>query len=440
MCLSPQSRRSNISNFFKDNNTYRNKSKDDTNKLNYKKLTSRNNEILSNKKDKYKKIIPKNLMQFSSNNSNTTSSNNSNLNNAQTYKNIFREYELGYKDSDFIKKNIKHFNKKDSSKLVNNKKEKYENFFKKYKKKIYNNSNNSKINITNIHNRTMNKNTSKDLIISKVIDKLAVSNLNKLNNLNNINLSSNSELIKYDIDNTLLGSITTKNYNSFMNSSNNKIFNFPISTNYKNIKSVINIKSSKGVSRYSAKTSSAKYIHSKNSKRKINTYKPHYPNSNDNIKRNNNNQKNKKVKKVINLSKSKNNVSLNLNKEYLPDKKIGDDVRLNNNKIEYVQINLFNNGNNKSISKKNIKIFNEVNKKSTYVKNKEIVGNQNENNEILVDINDNEGIHDNIVVTKSFLCFNNKACEEKNIQTPEENHFQAILYIQKIKNNNKIFT
>ena len=48
MCLSPQSQRSNISIFFKDNNTCRNKSKDDTNKINNKKLTSRNKERFTN--------------------------------------------------------------------------------------------------------------------------------------------------------------------------------------------------------------------------------------------------------------------------------------------------------------------------------------------------------------------------------------------------------
>ncbi len=437
MCLSPQSQRSNISIFFKDNNTCRNKSKDDTNKINNKKLTSRNKEIFTNSKhDNYKKIIPKNLINFSSNNSNSTSSNNSNLNIARTYKNIFRECELSSKDSDFMKKNRKHFKKNDLSdyiNLLNFKNEKNQNLFKKYKTKI---NNNSKKNVTNIQNRTMNRNYSKDLLISKLIDKLAISNLNRLSNINS---SSNSELIKYDLENTLLGSMTTRNYNSFMNSNNDKIFNFPISTNHKSNKSVININPAKSKTKCSSKKSSPNnIIYSKTSSSKVKSNKLNRPNSNDNLIRNKNNQKDKKNKKVINLSKD--NASLTLNKGFLPQKKLGNDVRLNNNKIEYVQINLFNNKNDDKISKEHLQIYNESeNKNGCNKKNKNGAKKSSSNKKKLV-INENGGFQDNIVITKSFLCYNNNKSEERNLDTPEENHFQAILYLQLIKKNSNIYS
>jgi hypothetical protein len=76
----------------------------------------------------------------------------------------------------------------------------------------------------------MKKNNIKYLIISKVLNKLAICNLNRLYN---INLSSNLIFFKYDIESTLLGSMTIKiipRY-SFMDSNNDKIFNFQISTN-----------------------------------------------------------------------------------------------------------------------------------------------------------------------------------------------------------------
>ena len=430
MCLSPQSQRSNVTSFFKDNNAFRNKSKDDTNKIAGRKLTSRNSEIVKNyQRENYRKIIPKNLINFSSNNSNSTSSNNSNLNIARTYKNIFREYDIGSKDSVFIKKNVKQLKKKDilnCTNMLNYKNEKYRNLFKKYKTKINNISNNSKNNITNVQNRTMHKNNSKDLIISKVIDKLAISNLNKINN---INLSSNSEIYKYDIENTLLGSMTAKNYNSFKSTGNNNIINF---------------KPSNCSGKYNSKTSSAKNIHSKTSSSKVKSNKnSHRPNSNDNLKKNKNknSQKNKKGKKV-NLSRSKDNSSLSLNKGFPPQKKIGNDVRLNNNKIEYVQINLFNNKNDDKSAKENLQSFNENdnNKNAHNKKNKYGNNNKNTNKKNLV-INENGGIQDNIVITKSFLCYNiNKNSKEKKVSTPEENHFQAIHYLQLIKKNSIVYS
>ena len=70
MCLSPKTSRSNINSFFNIKSKNRNTSKEDIdNKLSKKRLSSRNNEIKNPKKYLYKKIIPNNLLQFSSNNS-----------------------------------------------------------------------------------------------------------------------------------------------------------------------------------------------------------------------------------------------------------------------------------------------------------------------------------------------------------------------------------
>ena len=120
MCLSPKTSRTFLGNYFKSKNSDRTNSKEENikNKLSQKRLSSRNNEIMKNqKKNIYRKILPNNLIQFSSNNS--TSSNNSihNLNNVQTH-NCIKEYESGYKKPDYLKKNIKFYNKHDLSNIL----------------------------------------------------------------------------------------------------------------------------------------------------------------------------------------------------------------------------------------------------------------------------------------------------------------------------------
>lgn len=450
MCLSPETCRNNINSFFKEKNIIRYKSKNDPHKLNKKKLTSRNNENISNPKKKpFKRIIPNNLIQFSSNNS--TSSNTSNLNNVRTHKNFFNEYEigLGYKDSDFIRRNLMHFKKQDSSNIIlNNTKDRFDNLFHKYKKKVNTKAKNSKKNISNIHNRTVCKNMSQDLLISKIVDKSVINNISNINKFNKVNLSSNRDPVKYDlekIDKILLGSKTTKNiiynYNYNLNSYiEKKLYNFPMTTHYKNIKSLNNINYTRILSRHSAKNASTGNIHSKNSKNKSNSTKLNRPNSNDNFKRN----KNTKNSKVINLSKTRDKYLFNSNNKYKnyfkEQKKVGNDVRLNNNKIEYVQINLFNNGNDGKITNESIQNFN----RKTFEKknnNCKIIENR-KNNKIINndDINDNGESKENLIMNKTFLSFNDKVFNENNINTPEENHFQAITYIQLIKKNNKKFS
>ena len=104
MCLSPRSSGSNINSFFKSKNNNKKTSKEDNeNKLFQKMLSSRNNEIVSNpKKFIYRKILPKNLIQFSSNNS--TSSNTSYLNNEKTYNKKNDDFESEYKNQNYLKK------------------------------------------------------------------------------------------------------------------------------------------------------------------------------------------------------------------------------------------------------------------------------------------------------------------------------------------------
>ena len=63
---------------------------------------------------------------------------------------------------------------------------------------------------------------------------------------------------------TLLGSLTTKDFNPYLKTSSKNKINFPVSKNYKNIISINNI-NSLGISRHSALTSSTKNIYSRKS-------------------------------------------------------------------------------------------------------------------------------------------------------------------------------
>ena len=432
MCLSPKTSRSNINSFFNIKSTNRNTSKEDIdNKLTKKRLSSRNNEIKNPKKYLYKKIIPNNLIQFSSNNS--TSSNTSHLNIAKTYNHKFNEYEKGYKNPNYIKRNMKYFKRQDYSNiLINNTKEKIENIFQKYNKKTFNinNINNSNNNIKVKHNRSLSKNLNQELVISKIVDKLVIDNISKINKYNNT---------KFDIEKTFLGSITIKDFNSYLktNIKNNNV-NFPTPTNQKNIISINNI-NSLPISKYSALSSSTRNIYSKKT-RQIHSSRPNRPNSNDNIKKNKinknmyNNTNNKKSK-IINLSRIKskdfNNITFN-NNNYKKQKNYSNGVGLNNNKIEYVQINLFNNGHeDKNYKDKN---YDKKNGNRNVKKSKKI------EKEVKLFDSDINGSNDGLYMTKSFFSFNDKSKLTKDLCTPEESHFQAVNYIQLILNNNQKFS
>ena len=78
-------------------------------------------------------------------------------------------------------------------------------------------------------------------------------------------------------------------------------------------------------------------------------------------KMNSNHANNKKVK-TTNISKTKDNNSATFNNYYKKQKKYSNAVGINNNKIEYVQINLFNNGHeDKNLKEENF--FNKNDKK-----------------------------------------------------------------------------
>ena len=440
MCLSPKKSRGNTNSFFNLKNTNRNKSKEDKdNKFSKKRLSSRNNENLKiQKKNIYKKIIPNNLIQFSSNNS--TSSNNSHLNNIKT--NNLIEYENGFKIPDYLKRNIKYFKRQDYSNiLMNNSKEKIDKIFQKFNKKTYNNHIN-KNNIKSKHNRSLSKNLNQDLVISKIVDKLVINNINKINKFN-LNLNSNQS--KFDIEKTFLGSLTTKDCNPYLKSNSKNKINFPISTTYKNIISINNI-NSLGVSRHSALTSSTRNINIKKTSRKIKSNKPNRPNSNDNIKKNKNkfirnNYVNNRKGKLMDLSKSKemkNNITFN--NYYKKQKKYSGGVGLNNNKIEYVQINLFNNGHEEKFSRDKNNIFNKIEKKGSSNSNIKKKIKKNKEKEVKLFDNDINGSNDGSHMTKSFLSYNDKSRITKDFSTPEENHFQAVNYVQLIQKNNKKFS
>ena len=435
MCLSPRSSGSNINSFFKSKNNNKNISKEDNeNKLFKKRLSSRNNEIVNNpKKFIYRKIFPKNLIQFSSNNS--TSSNTSYLNNVKTHNKKNGDFESGYKNQNYLQKKIKSLKRQDYSNIliINNAKDKIKNIFQKYKKNTYNH------NIRGRHNRSLSKNLNQDLVISKIVDKLVIDNINKINNYNN-NLNSQKNI--FDIEKKYLSSNISKEYNSYLKTNSKKDINFPVSSDFKKIKSKYDI-NSLVISRHSALASSINIKYSKNTSRQVKSFRSNSPKTNDNNKKKKNSKNNcgnNKKTKIIKLCKSKNIINnISFNNYLINHKNYSNDIGFNNNKIEYVQINLFSNGHEEKTSnrKNNILIKNEKEITSSKNINKKNIKNSKEKQTKLFD--DINRSNDALYMTKSFSSSNNKNRKTNDLSTPEENHFLAINYAQLIKNNNKSF-
>ena len=297
---------------------------------------------------------------------------------------------------------------------------------------------NSSTDIKRGHNRSLSKNLNQELVISKIVDKLVSENINKINKYN---LDLNNKTYKNDLEKNFLGSMTTKEFNSY-NNTKNKI-NYLISPNYKNIISINNIKSP-GLSRHSALTSSTRNIYTKktnskaNSNLNINNAKQKRPNSNDSMKnmkiqRQNNSNINNISK--MNLSKSKDIINnVNFNNFSKGQKNISNGVGINNNQIEYVQINLFNGGNDDKILKegKNL-IFNKFDKKRNQYNNRK--KQKNKDKEVKLFDSDINYSNDGNYMTNTCLSFNEKSKHNKEVITPEENHFQAVSYVQLIKKN-----
>ena len=214
--------------------------------------------------------------------------------------------------------------------------------------------------------------------------------------------------------------------------------------NYKNIISINNIKSP-GLSRHSALTSSTRNIYTKkidsktNSNININNQNPKRPSSNDSMKnvkiqRKNNSNINNISK--LNLSKSKDIINnVNFNNFTKRQKNLSNGVGLNNNQIEYVQINLFNGGNDDKILKegKNL-IFNKFEKKRNQYHNNN-KKQKNKEKEVKLFDSDINYSNDGNYMTNTCLSFNEKSRLIKEALTPEENHFQAVSYVQLIKKN-----
>ena len=284
MCLSPKSSRSNnisnINSFINTKNVQKNTSKEDSEKLSKKKLSSRNNEILkAPKKNIYRKILPNSILQFSSNNS-TSSNTTSNFNNVKTHNHINFDFDSNtYKNPEYLNRNKKCINNQNNT---NNTKEKLDNFLQRYKNKMKNSMSNSSSDIMRGHNRSLSKNLNQELIISKIVDKLVAENINKLNKYN---LELNHKTYKNEFEKNLFGSMTTKEYNPYSNNKNK--INYLIPPQYKNVISINNIKSP-GLSRHSALTSSTRNIYSKKINNKtnsnLNNTKQKRPNSNDSMK------------------------------------------------------------------------------------------------------------------------------------------------------------
>ena len=441
MCISPKSSRSgnitNINSFINPKISNKNNVKEESTKYSKKKLSSRNNEILkAPKKNIYKKILPNSIFQFSSNNS-TSSNTTSNFNNIKSHNHINFDYDTNsYKNPEYLKrvnKSIKNQNN------ANDTREKIDNFLQRYKNKMKNSMSNSSTDIMRGHNRSLSKNLNQELIISKIVDKLVAENINKINKYN---LELNQQTYKNEIEKNLFGSMTTKEYNLYNNK--NKI-NFLMPPSYKNVISINNIKSP-GLNRHSALTSSTMNIYSKKinnqTKTNINFNKPKRPNSNDNMKnikiqRKNNSKQNYRPK--MNLSKSKDITNkTNYNNFSKKQKNLSNGVGLNNNQIEYVQINLFNGGNDEKLLKegKNL-IFNKFEKKRNQYNNKK--KQKNKEKEVKLFDSDINYSNDGNYLTNTCLSFNEKSRQSKEIFTPEENHFQAVNYLQLIKNTDKKF-
>ena len=441
MCISPKSSRSgnitNINSFINPKISNKNNVKEESTKYSKKKLSSRNNEILkAPKKNIYKKILPNSIFQFSSNNS-TSSNTTSNFNNIKSHNHINFDYDTNsYKNPEYLKrvnKSIKNQNN------ANDTREKIDNFLQRYKNKMKDSMSNSSTDIMRGHNRSLSKNLNQELIISKIVDKLVAENINKINKYN---LELNQQTYKNEIEKNLFGSMTTKEYNLYNNK--NKI-NFLMPPSYKNVISINNIKSP-GLNRHSALTSSTMNIYSKKinnqTKTNINFNKPKRPNSNDNMKnikiqRKNNSKQNYRPK--MNLSKSKDITNkTNYNNFSKKQKNLSNGVGLNNNQIEYVQINLFNGGNDEKLLKegKNL-IFNKFEKKRNQYNNKK--KQKNKEKEVKLFDSDINYSNDGNYLTNTCLSFNEKSRQSKEVFTPEENHFQAVNYLQLIKNADKKF-
>ena len=441
MCISPKSSRSgnitNINSFINPKISNKTNVKEESNKYSKKKLSSRNNEILkAPKKNIYKKILPNSIFQFSSNNS-TSSNTTSNFNNIKSHNHINFDYDTNsYKNPEYLKrvnKSIKNQNN------ANDTREKIDNFLQRYKNKMKNSMSNSSTDIMRGHNRSLSKNLNQELIISKIVDKLVAENINKINKYN---LELNQQTYKNEIEKNLFGSMTTKEYNLYNNK--NKI-NFLMPPSYKNVISINNIKSP-GLNRHSALTSSTMNIYSKKinnqTKTNINFNRPKRPNSNDNmenikIQRKNNSKQNYRPK--MNLSKSKDITNkTNYNNFSKKQKNLSNGVGLNNNQIEYVQINLFNGGNDEKLLKegKNL-IFNKFEKKRNQYNNKK--KQKNKEKEVKLFDSDINYSNDGNYLTNTCLSFNEKSRQSKEVFTPEENHFQAVNYLQLIKNTDKKF-
>ena len=441
MCISPKSSRSgnitNINSFINPKISNKNNVKEESTKYSKKKLSSRNNEILkAPKKNIYKKILPNSIFQFSSNNS-TSSNTTSNFNNIKSHNHINFDYDTNsYKNPEYLKrvnKSIKNQNN------ANDTREKIDNFLQRYKNKMKDSMSNSSTDIMRGHNRSLSKNLNQELIISKIVDKLVAENINKINKYN---LELNQQTYKNEIEKNLFGSMTTKEYNLYNNK--NKI-NFLMPPSYKNVISINNIKSP-GLNRHSALTSSTMNIYSKKinnqTKTNINFNKPKRPNSNDNMKnikiqRKNNSKQNYRPK--MNLSKSKDITNkTNYNNFSKKQKNLSNGVGLNNNQIEYVQINLFNGGNDEKLLKegKNL-IFNKFEKKRNQYNNKK--KQKNKEKEVKLFDSDINYSNDGNYLTNTCLSFNEKSRQSKEVFTPEENHFQAVNYLQLIKNTDKKF-
>ena len=473
------------------NNKVKNSSK------NAKITKTRNNDYSSNKTKNnniFKKLFShNNCLHFSSNN--CTSTNTTNFNNSKTNNFIILENDFNFKDSENLKQQIKSLIKHHSLNNLSNFKSNFSNikFINnnnrgekeiKKKKNIFNNILNKNIRENNIidifplnKNEKLHFNTNYSVLLNNTKKENSIKYCAKIKNFKNCFNIYNSRPLTLNFSNEF------NKFNSYkMLLNNNKSMKY-LNKHKPNYRKKISPKGSLSKSKKKGKSEE------KDSKRKlllIDNKKPKesksfnimFTQKNDKLYYSTSfspihkiNPKKKETRKNI-----KNNIrQLNNNNN---NNRIS--MRINNNSIDRVQINLYNKKNNSNINSKtsekknvsvktsenqiNIKYFNKIDSKGK--NNKNINKNINKKKEVIIsqktsplyskklykkikmnNIKNKSKIQYNIVVdydtcdkNKTFQKLNNKKNgEEKTIITPEQNHFLAVEQIQQIKKNNNVF-
>ena len=464
-----------------------------------KNTKTRNFDFSSNyskKKNIFKRILPyNNFIHFSSNN--CTSTNTTNFNNSKTNNFIFFDHDFNFKDNNILNQQIKSLIKHHSSnnflnyktsitnvKFMNNSKYKADKEMKKNKDKERNKSNKSnedKNNNTDIF--SYNKNDKNDKLYVNTNYSILLNNTRKEKE-NDKKIFTKIFKFYNSRPMTLNFSNEINNFNSYkMLLNNNKSMKYlnKRKPNYRK-----KLSSNENLSRFKNKGNSE----SKESKKKgmlidgntkikgSKSYNILFTIKKDKLSNSTSFSPINKKKKKTDSKKKKTNLKQFNNKSL---------IRIKNNSIERIQINLCNkktnvikntnvkkivnnnNNKNKPSGRKypsvkssenliNFQFFNRIdNKKGKKTKNnsnkkKSVIFTKKRNNYYLKKVNESQNENKKIKnrnnnniekkVNNTFIKISNKHIinnENTCSITPEENHFLAIKQIQQINKNNDIF-